>query len=324
MGFPIQKQDLSSLSRTSKRKVLTAKVSLLFLSTLCLVCWASCATSPIGPHDRIGPVLIETPAGANKFSRDVTAERTGEERQTAAAAEPPYNIFSMVYTINEGMFRRLDLDKKLSRKEKLQLLQRFFYRDTLPGKEGELRLQVPDYFEKGDLLITLNYYDGPPERFEWTSNALVNPLTGGALKGRGEYVKPKGMWRNLGESLVIRGGHLVRENDLYSRERELRLRAKGELLLLAYADVLDEFEHTDRRGKMIIDGILTTPDLPYEQTASAYCLLARYHLKHNDYRAAEKSLEAASRFCVDGPLYLHSLYMKVREEYLLSKALFRG
>ncbi len=292
-----------------------ALLSLLSIGSLCSLCFASCATSPLGPHERIGPLLVELPADAAEEAEET--ERTVETE----GSEAPYNIFSMVFSISRGMFYRLDLQEMLTRQERLQLLQRFFYRETLFGREREIKMLLPDYFEKGDLEVTLSYHRDPPERFEWKSNALLDPFTGKALKKRGRYVEPSGLWRNVGETVIVKGEHLVREINLYSKERERELRAEGELLILAHTDILDEKEHTDRRGKMIIDGILSTPGRPYGHTASAYCGLVRYHLKYNNFREAEKALEAASRLCSDGPEHLRTLYENVQEEYRLSTAL---
>ena len=269
---------------------------------------------------RIGPLLIES---------------APEMIEACGGPEPPelsYSPFSMIYPFLNGVLRKLELAHLLTSEEKLRFLQCCW---SLPlsieeqqsaaghGQGPPLILRLPDYFERGDLLLRIEYRAaslGKPKHYVWRSNALANPATGAPLRGRGGYAEAGPLW-NIGGSILLFPDKIVSASDLYSSSREQRLRAGGELLLLAHLYLFDELSSHTRWAKMLAESILSTEGQPRERRAGALCLLARLMLMDERYAEAETMLGKAEILCLGEPVYLSQLLHDVREEHRLAKAL---
>ena len=297
----------------------SASVLLLALILLSGSC-RSLTSSDGGETAHLGPLLVES---APPFSG--TAGRL-------ATKELPYPPFSMIYPFLNGMLRRLELAPLLSDEEKLRFILRCCSlinaakgRKPAAKTAGEpvLVFRLPDYFERGDLLIRLEYRTHPPnepERFLWKSNALANPATGAPLRGRGGYAET-GPLRNIGGTILRLPRRLVSASDLYSPVRERRLRAGGELLLLAHAYLFDEMPSHTRWARMLAESIISSQEQPRERRAAALCLLGRLLLMEERYAEAEAAIARAEPLCAGEPVYLRRLLNEVREEHRLAKAL---
>jgi hypothetical protein len=285
----------------------------VFAAILLVLGLGSCSSFEWREAERIGPLFVEYKRGTAAPSEvDFPADT------------PSYHAFSMAHTASEDFFRRLELYDLLSPQEQVRFIERCFSLGSDDAAVRELRFRLPAYFSQGGpLLLTVGYQEGPPDRFEWRSNATADPLSGKAVRSRPIYKRSGNLFHPVEGEIVVIGNRLIRPTEMYSYSQELRLRARGELLLLAYLNLLDETTKNDDRAGMVAELVLRAGNQSFERLAVAHCVKSIYLLTKEDYRAADRSLARAKDHCSDAPAYITSLYRSVEIRHRLTMALRR-
>ncbi len=148
--------------------------------------------------------------------------------------------YSAAHSFYCGVLIPLDLTSFLPLSEKFRILKAVFSRGDGQERSRSVDIRVPGYFTRGDLIIRSVYHPEPP-RLHWLSNAVYSPLTGGALRGRGEFLSKDTQPGNISDMVFLHEGFAVRITEIHTVDRETLYQRKRE-----YNNLADLYLHDGR------------------------------------------------------------------------------
>src|SRR6056297_920030 len=148
--------------------------------------------------------------------------------------------YSAAHSFYCGVVIPLDLTSFLPLSEKFKILKAAFSHGDGQGQSRPVDIRVPGYFTRGDLIIRSVYHPGPP-RMHWLTNAVYSPLTGGALRGRGEFLPEDIQPGNISDMVFLHEGFAVRITEIHTTERETLFQRRRE-----YNNLADLYLHDGR------------------------------------------------------------------------------
>ncbi len=229
------------------------------------------------------------------------------------------NPYTAVHSLYSGLILPLELVDTINLDTKYKLIKSVW---AISGKKNPVvRTELSGYFKDGPLLILPTYRHKEPQRLEWRSNAIYSPITKSPLRKKGKFLPPEdGSMRNIQDTIFLIEKRAVRLSELYSQQREERLKKEGATLHLVQLYMHDGQKENDhriipllesRRGSALKDAVSKfVLDLSYVQ----------YNLYTGHYKEAELLLKQIRSKLTTVPPALQRLYFFTYEEYCLTRA----